>query len=243
MQPVYMIRCIGWLEVRSPTWVGVWVLGQTVEWYVRGVPLFLPVHSWKYQTSVETRPPHGLMPCLESQCFLSTQIRAHFLKSHTGSDPNAPIKTDAQWACMADDEDRQYHVVEKIVWSAICASTLILLTLSLAHTLHSLGMTVLLTVPERTATRLCALAKQDDVPVELREQIRTSLRSKALDQDAPADMGVAWQHVVIPHHILVAVARWARPRHETDLCLDELVRGARVYVEPRPIYRRVRSSN
>lgn len=144
---------------------------------------------------------------------------------------------------MADDQDRQYHVVEKIVWSAICASTLILLTLSHAHTLHSLGMTVLLTVPERTATRLCALAKQDDVPIELREQIRTSLRSKALDQDAPADMGVAWQHVVIPHHILVAVARWARPRHETDLCLDQLVRGARVYVEPRPIYRRVRSSN
>lgn len=53
------------------------------------------------------RPPHGLMPCLESRCFLyTTQIRAHFLKSHTGSDPNAPIKTDAQWACMADDEDR-----------------------------------------------------------------------------------------------------------------------------------------
>lgn len=104
-------------------------------------------------------------------------------------------------------------------------------------------MTILLTVPERTATRLCALAKQDDVPIELREQIRSSLRSKALDQDAPADMGVAWQQVVIPHHILVAVAQWARPRHETDLCLDQLVRGVRVYVEPRPIYRRVRSSN
>lgn len=98
-------------------------------------------------------------------------------------------------------------------------------------------MPVLLTMPEATVARLLSLT---EAPSSLCEDIRNSMQSMPLDQDTPADPGIARQQTTVPHDMLVRVAQWARTHDRPDLCLDVLLRGARVYTPPPPKYERPR---
>lgn len=100
-------------------------------------------------------------------------------------------------------------------------------------------MTVLLAVPAHTAERLVALCAED-VPNDVQEDIRAGLQSVPLAHATPADPS-ARTSVPVPHDMLVRVARWARPHQRSDLSLDALLRGAQLYIPPRPKYQRVRT--
>lgn len=98
-------------------------------------------------------------------------------------------------------------------------------------------MPVLLTLPPATVAVLLSLA---GAPSTLYEDIRNSMQSMPLNQDTPADPGIARQQTTVPHDMLVRIAQWARTHDRPDLCLDMLLRGARVYTPPPPKYERPR---
>lgn len=98
-------------------------------------------------------------------------------------------------------------------------------------------MPVMLVMPEATVARLLSLS---EAPPSLHKDIRDCMQSMPLNHDTPADPSIARQHTTVPHDLLIRVARWARSHDRPDLCLDRLLRGARIYTPPPPKYERPR---
>ena len=98
-------------------------------------------------------------------------------------------------------------------------------------------MPVMLVMPEATVARLLSLT---EAPPSLHKDIRDCMQSMPLNHDTPADPSIARQHTTVPHDLLIRVARWASSHDRPDLCLDRLLRGARIYTPPPPKYERPR---
>jgi len=100
-----------------------------------------------------------------------------------------------------------------------------------------------LLVPSSTAARLRQVRAHAELPAPLRNDLIQALRPPKLSGASAADVTQSSDDapVRVPRRVLVDVAAWVREYAPDDaLTLDALLRGAQIYFEPRPVYRRVR---
>ncbi|WFC98337.1 hypothetical protein MYAM1_001063 [Malassezia yamatoensis] len=93
-----------------------------------------------------------------------------------------------------------------------------------------------LVISAGNATRLEQLARDENVPLTLRQTVQESTQG-LMTESSPAVSGDA-KRVRVPRGVLTEIAQFGRSIQDSSLSLDGLLQGSHVYIAPPPKYER-----